>query len=116
MFLIKLGNKALKSMSITLHGNKKNFYQELEFMCFELIIYQNTKTNAKLTLWRNRITLPKTCILSVFFIFLPIKTLKYIQRSLCLLNERTFRETCIMSVFKLLKYQKAKITNNTLYR
>ncbi len=34
---------------------------------FELLTYQNAKTYAKHSLWRNRIiTLPKTCILSLF--------------------------------------------------
>ncbi len=87
--------------------------KNLPLNIFDLIRYQNTKTHAKKALWRNRITLPKTCILSLFD---HVKTLKNMQRTLCLGNERTLRETCIMSVFKFLKYQKAKITNNTLYR
>ncbi len=44
----------------------------------------------------------------VFLIMLPIKTLKYMQKTLFLGNERTLRETCIMSVFKFIKYEKAK--------
>ncbi len=35
----------------------------------------------------------------VFLILLSIKTLKYMQRTLCLGNKRILRETCIMSVF-----------------
>ncbi len=93
-FLSVLGNKALKSRVITLHGNKNNFYQELAFKCFELITYQNAKTHAKHLLWKNRITLSKTYILRVL-IMLPIKTLKYIQRTVFLGNERTLRETCM---------------------
>ncbi len=46
---------------------------------------------------------------------LSIKTLKYRQKILCLRNERTLREMSFISVFKFLKYQKAIITNNTLY-
>ncbi len=69
----------------------------------------------KHTLWKNRITLPKTCILSVFDHFTN-KSLKYMLRTLFVENERTLRETCIMNVLKFLKYQKAKFANNTLYR
>ncbi len=69
VFLSVLGNKALKTRAITLHGNKATFTKNLHLNVFELIIYQNTKTHAKHALWRNRITLPKTCILSVFDYF-----------------------------------------------
>ncbi len=103
-----LGNKALKTRAVTLHGKRKNnFYQELAFKCFELITYLNAKTHAKHLLWRNRIKLRKTYILRVF-IMLSIKTLKYIQRTLCLRNKRTLREMCIISVIKFPKYQKVK--------
>ncbi len=38
------------------------------------------------------------------------------QRTLCLGNKRTLRETCIMSVFiSSLSIKKLKLTNNTLY-
>ncbi len=38
------------------------------------------------------------------------------QRTLCLGNERTLRETCIMSVFLIsLSTKKLKPTNKTLY-
>ncbi len=100
-----IGNKALKIRAITLHGNKVNFYF---LSIFELLIYQNDKTHAKHPFFlKNRITLPKTCILSVFD-HVTYKTLKYMQRILCLGNEGTFRETCFMSVFKFFKYKKAK--------
>ncbi len=41
---------------------------------------------------------------------------KYMQRTLCLENERTLRKSCIISVSKFLKYQKAKTHKITLYR
>ncbi len=88
-------------------GIKTTFTKNLPLSVFELITYQNAKTHAKHLLWRNRIKLPKTYILRVL-IMLSIKTLKYIQRTLCLQNERTLREMCIISVFKFLKYQKVK--------
>ncbi len=47
-------------------------------------------------------------VFCVFLIMLPVKTLENMQRTLCLGNERTLRETCIMSVCKFIKYQKAK--------
>ncbi len=47
-------------------GIKPNFIKNLPLSVFELLMYQNAKTNAKQPLWRKRITLPKTCILSVF--------------------------------------------------
>ncbi len=59
-FFSMIGNKALKSRAITLHGNKINFYQVFFLSVFELLIYQNAKTHAKHPLFRNRITLPKT--------------------------------------------------------
>ncbi len=67
-------------------------------------------------LWTKRITLQKTCNLGVF-IMLSIKMLKYMERTLCLGNKRTLRETCIMSVsfFNSLSTKKLKPTNNTLY-
>ncbi len=43
-----------------------------------------------------------------FLIMLPLITLWYMQKTLCLGNERTLGETCIMSLFKFHKYQKAK--------
>ncbi len=92
----------LKSMERSPYGNKKH-YQKHVFNLFELLTYQNAKTHAKHSLWKNRITLPKTCILSLF----DHVTLKYMQRTQCLGNEKTLQETCIMSVFKFLKYQKA---------
>ncbi len=68
VFLNVLGNKALKTRAITLHGNKTNLCQELALKFFELIIYQNTKTHAKQALWRNRITLSKNVYFQCFFI------------------------------------------------
>ncbi len=44
----------------------------------------------------------------MFLIMLPIKTLKYMQKTVFFGNERTLRETCIMTVFKFIKYEKAK--------
>ncbi len=47
-------------------GIKLTFTNNLPLRVFELLMYQNAKTNAKHPLWRKKITLPKTCILSVF--------------------------------------------------
>ncbi len=47
-------------------GIKPNFIKNLTLSVFELLTYQKAKTHAKRSLWRNRKTLPKTCILSVF--------------------------------------------------
>ncbi len=44
-----------------------------------LLTFQNAKTHPKLLLWRNRITSPKTCILSVLSL-LHTKTPKNMQR------------------------------------
>ncbi len=33
-FFSMIGNKPLKIRTITLHGNKNNFYQEFVFKCF----------------------------------------------------------------------------------
>ncbi len=38
-----------------------------------------------------------------------MKTLKYMQISLCLENESTLQETCIMSVFHILSYKNAEL-------
>ncbi len=47
---------------------------------------------------------------------LSIKTLKYMQKTLCLGNKKKLRETCIMSVFlSSLSTKKLKPTNKTLY-
>ncbi len=95
-------------------GIKTTFTKNLPLIVFELITYQNVKTHAKHLLWRNRIKLPKTYILWVL-IMLSIKTLKYIQRTLCLRNERHY-EKCVLSVFlSSLSTKKLKPTNNTLY-
>ncbi len=64
---------------------------------------------------RSKIKLPKTSVLSVF-IMLHIKTLKYMQRSLYLGNERTLREMCIMNVLNFISTKTLKPTNNTVYR
>ncbi len=61
VFLSVLGNKALKSRAITLHGNKTNFDQELAIMCFELLTYQNAKTHAKHSFMEKQKILQKTC-------------------------------------------------------
>ncbi len=51
----------------------------------------------------------------IFFI-LPKKSVKYIQRSLCLGNERTLRETYIMNVcLSCLSTNNLKPINSTLY-
>ncbi len=66
-------------------GIKLTFTNNLHLSVFELLMYQNAKTNAKHTLWRKRITLPKHVFI-VYLIMLPIKTIKYMQRTLCLGN------------------------------
>ncbi len=85
-------------------GIKPTFTKYLSLGVFELLTYQNAKSHAKHPLWKNTITLQKTCILSLF----DHVTLKYMQRTICLGNEWILRETCIMSIFKFLKYQKPK--------
>ncbi len=47
-------------------GIKPTFTKNLPLRVFELLTYQNAKTHAKHPLWRNKITLPETYILSVF--------------------------------------------------
>ncbi len=47
-------------------GMKPTFTKNLPLSFFKLLTYQNAKNNAKHPLWRIRITLPKTCILSLF--------------------------------------------------
>ncbi len=83
----------------------KNVTKNESFESFVFTFY--AKTHAKHLLWRNRIKLPKTYILRVLMM-LPIKTLKFMQSTLCLRKERTLREMCIISVFKFHKYQKPK--------
>ncbi len=97
-------------------GIKSTFTKILPLSVFKLIIYLNAKTRPKHSLWKKKNNITKNMYFECFLIMLPVKTLKYMQRTLCLGKERTLRETCIMSVFKFLKYQKAKIANNTLYR
>ncbi len=57
--------QSTKSRTITLNEKKTNLYEEFAFVFLTPYI-TNVKTHEKQTLWRNRITLPKTCILSVF--------------------------------------------------
>ncbi len=78
-------------------GIKPTFTKNLPLNVFELLIYQNAKKkHAKHPLWRNIITLPKTCILSVF---------------------DHFTNNLSLSVFELLIYKTAKIhAKHTLWR
>ncbi len=110
VFLSVLGNKALKRRAIILHWKKKQLLPRTCLEVFFSSLYTKSlkKRMQNTPLWRSRITLPKNKCFWVFFIMLPIKTLKYMQRSLYLGNERTLREMCIMNVFKLLKYQNVK--------
>ncbi len=60
-------NTLKKNMEITLFGNTKRLNEKHDFLSvFELLMYQKGKMHAKHPLCRNRITLPKTSILSVF--------------------------------------------------
>ncbi len=93
--------KTRKWMPSTLYWETKGLYKNLYNESFIVSQKSQGKKRKNLSLWRNRITLPKTCILSLL-IMLPMKTLKYMERTLCLGKERTLRETCIMSVFKFL--------------
>ncbi len=62
-----LSTNTLKNMEITLFGNTKRLNEKHDFLSvFELLMYQKGKMHAKHPLCRNRITLPKTSILSVF--------------------------------------------------
>ncbi len=47
-------------------GIKQTFTKNLPLGVFELLTYQNAKSHAKHSLWKNTITLPKTCILCVY--------------------------------------------------
>ncbi len=109
VFFRVLGTKTIDNMKVTLYGNPKQNYWKRVFSVFYV---ENAKTDANQPKWSYRITLPKNKCFWVVFFLLPIKKLKYMQRSLYLGNERTLREMCIMNVFKFLKYQNVKTDAN----
>ncbi len=79
-----IGNKALKKRAITLHGKKKPmFTKNLPLSVFELLTYENAKTHAKRSSWRNRTTLLNACILSAFHILSYPKPKLIAKPALC---------------------------------
>ncbi len=88
-------------------GIKPTLTKNLPLCVFELLTYQNAKPHAKHFFYGEAEKHYKKRVLTVFD-HLRIKTLKYMQRNLSFGNERTLRETSIMTVFKFLKYQNVK--------
>ncbi len=58
-----LGTKTINNIKVTLYGNPKQITENVSFRCFTYKTLKRMQTNKKL---RNRITLPKRYILSVF--------------------------------------------------
>ncbi len=72
--------------------------------CLESPPYdEKLKRMQKHPLWKNRVTLPKTTIFSVFR-FVTYKNAKMHPRYRIWENDNTLRKTCIMGVFELLTY------------
>ncbi len=58
-----IGTKTINNMAVTLYGNPKQNYWKHVFSVFYV---KNAKTDANRPIWRNRKTLPKRYILSIF--------------------------------------------------
>ncbi len=63
VFFSMLGTNTIKPKEVNLYGNPKQNYWKRVFSVFYV---ENAKTDANQPKWRNRITLPKRYILSVF--------------------------------------------------
>ncbi len=63
VFFSILGTNTINNMEVNLYGNPKQNYWKRVFSVFYV---ENAKKNANQAKWRNRITLPKRYILSVF--------------------------------------------------
>ncbi len=97
--------KTLKSLE-KLHMRKQNnIIKKKKKTCllkfFELM-YQNAKMRSTHLLWRNRTTLPKTCVMCVFHLVRYQNDKMNSKEPICG-NETILTETCINSVFQLLR-------------
>ncbi len=79
-------------------GIKPNFIQNEPLSVFEVLTYENAKTHAKRSFWRNRITLPKRYILSSFELVTRKKNAKIDGKHSILGKKSKLRETCIKGV------------------
>ncbi len=96
VFFSMLGTKTINNMEVTLYGNPKQNYWKRVFSVFYV---KNAKTDANRQIWRNRITLPKRYILSIFeLVTNKKKNVKMDAKHSILGNKKTLRETCIMSI------------------
>ncbi len=94
-------------------GKRKNFTKNVyyDFFFFQLLKYQNVKTHEQLSIWRNITTLPKTCILSIFYI-VRFQNAKMDARPLIWGNEITLKETYVLGVFVHVSQRNAKKQGN----
>ncbi len=96
-------------MESTLYRNTKQHNVSSE--CFGLLTYQTTKQHAKHPLWRNKITLTKMCIFSVFSV---LCTKKPKCRQNYLYAKQTAIEINVLCVSELVRYQSTKCLKSTL--
>ncbi len=80
----------------------------MSLQCFQLLTYQNAKTHTKISYIEKQNNVTKKKYFEYFFEFVMLRNDKIYVKYPIWRNEKTLRETCIMSVFELLRYQNAK--------
>ncbi len=106
-----LGTKTINNMEVTLYGNLKQNYWKRVFSVF--YVKNAKKKDGNRPIWRNKITLPKSYILSIFELVTnkKKKNTKIDAKHSILENKKTLRETCIMSILVSQEPQSKKRKN-----
>ncbi len=112
-----LRTKMTKYMQRTL-WKKINYQVRVSWMFLILLGTTNSKVHAKHPIWEKKRTLPKTCLISVFFFlfsFLRTKTLKRMENTLYGESEQHDQKH-VFRVFSCLVFTKTpKCLQNTLF-
>ncbi len=104
-----IGNKAVKSTGITLHGNKTNFYQELAFKCFWAPYIPKRQNACKTPFMEKQNNITKKHVFWVLPIMLPIKKAKIHAKNPMFGKWRDVTRNVYYEIFfKFVKYEKAK--------
>ncbi len=103
------GPKRQNACKGTYMGKRKRILRE---MCitsvFELLRYENAKTLVQDSVWINRTTLPKTCILGVFFYMVRYQNAKMYANPLHGEMKRRYQKRVFCVFFQRIKHQHAK--------
>ncbi len=97
--LLFLCTKTSKCIQISVYGITGHYQKRVIWMFFEYIRHQNAKSNGNLSIWENKTTWSKTCILSVFKL-LRYEVANVYAKHLIWEKKTVLIKTFILSVFQ----------------